>query len=55
MHKLELEVVLVVGVEAYHQGSEVEGGELGKLEEEEVALDQWKIQMIDQSQGKLNP
>ena len=46
----------MVGVGAYHQGSEVEVGELGTLEEEEeVALDHWRIQMIDESQGKLNP
>jgi hypothetical protein len=34
----------------------VEVGELGTLEEEEeVALDHWRIEMIDQNQGKLNP
>jgi len=56
MRRLELEVVLVVGAGACHQGSEVEVGELGTLEgEEEVALGHWRIQMVDESQGKLNP
>jgi hypothetical protein len=48
MHKLELKEVLVVGVGAYRQAQGVEVGELGTMEEEEeVALDHWRIQMID--------
>jgi hypothetical protein len=47
LQSLGLKTGVGVGVGHNRQGLEVEVGELGTVEEEGVALDHWRIQMID--------